>query len=236
MKTIEDVVIRFDGLWQECFDVGFAPLGITRSEFESAASKMGYINGYRWGVEYPTNGKRPDLPDDLLVDRNYGYRFEHGQAEVSCVDWLGCKSFKITDPRYKPADTSYLKKVSEAERFGIMPPMNINERCDLNNWHERGELPPVGELCEFRIALSKEYSKCTFVGINSNKNFVIEAYGKYSSYHEGQIEFRPIRTHREKVIEAAISIARGGLTKEMYSALYDAGMLVLPQDSSDTKN
>lgn len=28
----------------------------------------GFINGYRWGVEYPTNGKKPDLPDDIYID------------------------------------------------------------------------------------------------------------------------------------------------------------------------
>ena len=38
-----------------------------REQFEQRAHELGYVNGYRWGVEYPTNGKKPDLPDDVAI-------------------------------------------------------------------------------------------------------------------------------------------------------------------------
>lgn len=116
----------------------------------------------------------------------------------------------------------FISEISESKSDAEV----VSEKPE-SNWFERGELPPVGELCEFRIALSKEYSKCTFVGINSNKNFVIEVYGKYSSYHESKIEFRQIRTDREKFIEQAWGKLRGDTphkeTTELLGQLYDLG-------------
>ena len=51
------------------------------SEFQQRAKELGFINDYRWGVEYPTNGKKPELADDVVV----GYWTElvtDGRAEV----------------------------------------------------------------------------------------------------------------------------------------------------------
>lgn len=79
----------------------------------------GFINGYRWGVEYPTNGKQPDLDGDVVVEMRHNYGAWHGDGP----DALGnfhCKSFcafRITDERYKPADTSYLDAKTLNELF-----------------------------------------------------------------------------------------------------------------------
>lgn len=82
-----------------------------REQFEHRASELGYVNGYRWGVEYELDGKGPDLPDDTLIVWTDSVR----SAETTChgMNWVGVESFKITDQRYKPADTSYLDSVSE---------------------------------------------------------------------------------------------------------------------------
>ncbi len=98
-----------------------------KEDFQQRASELGYINGYRWGVEYPTNGKKPDLPDDLVIEwraapHPLAPTFEKWiECEVGKLCWsvdvggaVSVAEFKITDQRYKPADTSYLDSASEA--------------------------------------------------------------------------------------------------------------------------
>lgn len=106
-----------DSIWFSVFGAN-VPIEI----IERHARELGYINGYRWGVEYPTNGKKPDLPDDAVVCVNgsgLDFRLEHLRIEA-------VHSFKITDQRYKPADTSYLvseipESKSNAENVSIDP-------------------------------------------------------------------------------------------------------------------
>ena len=93
----------------------------TKAEFEKRARELGYINGYRWGVEYPTSGEKPDLPDDVCVQwqsGEYGNAWlpDRGSTTAGELGWTNGRyrvdSFKITDERYKPADTSYLDAFS----------------------------------------------------------------------------------------------------------------------------
>lgn len=64
---------------------------------------------YEYGVEYPTNGVKPDLPDDVLVDAridNGFYRNQWaGERDVGNCIW-DCKvtAFKITDKRFKTSE------------------------------------------------------------------------------------------------------------------------------------
>ena len=79
-----------------------------KDQFNAIAKDLGFINGYRWGVEHQVNGKRPELPDDVIVyGRNYGDECGKGD-HVKDFFWNDYFKFKITDQRYKPADTSYL--------------------------------------------------------------------------------------------------------------------------------
>jgi hypothetical protein len=85
---------------------GYWDLVCSKEVFEQRAKELGYVNGYRWGVEYELDGKGPDLPDDTLIV----WTDAVDSAETTChgMNWVGVESFRITDPRYKPADTSYL--------------------------------------------------------------------------------------------------------------------------------
>ena len=56
---------------------------------------------YKYGVEYPTNGVKPDLPDDVVVCIE-GQCCE-SRDSVDGWDWPRIKSFRIVDDRYKPA-------------------------------------------------------------------------------------------------------------------------------------
>jgi len=94
-------------------------------EFTQRAKELGFINGYRWGVEYPTNGKRPDLPDDVEVkwfSCVNGF-VATGSGKVNSIEWKSdpeplfheVSKFTVVDQRYKPADTSYLNALSHPE-------------------------------------------------------------------------------------------------------------------------
>lgn len=110
-------------------------------------------------------------------------------------------------------------------------------------------MPPVGTVCEvFNHTFGKnaEWEKCNilwrgeFLTVYSS-----ESHQECSASNE-HLEFRPVieKTHREKVIEAAVMVCTGvniptstdGLTMKTLNKLYNAGMLVLPQDSSDTED
>jgi hypothetical protein len=115
-----------------------AGFSITKEEFQQRASELGYINGYRWGVEYPTNGKKPDLADDVVVCIEKSAI----QDSVDGWDWPLIESFRITDRRYKPSDTSYL------ETPAVEPVPEVNDWYDYDN-QKAIALPHVGVECEF---------------------------------------------------------------------------------------
>jgi len=89
----------------------------TRAEFEQRAKELGFINGYRWGVEYATNGKRPELEDDVEVkwfSCVNGF-VATGFGKVNSIEWSAnpeslfheVNKFTIVDQRYKPQDARY---------------------------------------------------------------------------------------------------------------------------------
>jgi hypothetical protein len=119
----------------------------TRKEFEQVAKELGWVNGCKWGVEYPTNGEKPELPDDVQVAiRNENGRWlSYGNEadQVKNWEWELIESFKIIDKRYKPESES--------------------------NWHCRGEYPPVGskaklnideKMCEVEVIAYHGHGEC----------------------------------------------------------------------------
>ena len=99
-----------------------------------------------------------------------------------------------------------------------------------NSWHERGELPPVGCECDIRHSCwnSEKYEKVTVAAITSE--YVIVKYATFEQHYMlKDISFHPLRTEREKAIDAVCDVIckngvhdfeRGVITK-----LYDAGLL-----------
>lgn len=110
-----------------------------------------------------------------------------------------------------------------------------------NDWHERGELPPVGEICNYKTSSGKSAK----VEITAHSRMGIcfcEVDRDGESYvSKGQIlNFAPIRTERDVLVEKAksdfIQAKVGGHTvyeQRCIEALIDAGWRPIKQQAED---
>jgi len=236
-QILEDIVDTYNGVWSApSFHMvytcggggGGVSVTITKERFEDTAERMGYINGYKWGVEYPTYGKKPDIMDDVLVEfKNIDFKWESYGHESDAVEswlWENSVAFKIYDERYKPKDHI----------------VDVNKKVDTN-WHERGEKPPMSEHLEFRWPDDETWFECVILPHDR-----IAHNGTSTGEWEvselrimDTIKFRPIQTHRDKAIEAAKveimsakSVFRLSREDEItIEALYNTGMLKLSEDN-----
>jgi len=224
----------------------------TRSEFESTAKRMGYINGYLWGKEYPTNGKRPDLVDGIsvVVQVNMQAGFTGAFPMYMREDWSNVVLFKITDPRYKPVDEVSADALSQAQSL-----THGEEGLAHSEWWDYEidqpvSRPPIG----VEVLLPPKFdekSKAVVVGY-FNVDTVLYS-NRADSYFGVSLDgnkMRPLdhatrkaELHREKVIEAAVATLKNSgwthmtnVSFKAIDALLDAGMLVLPQKSGDTED
>lgn len=163
----------------------------TRQEFEQRAKELGWVNGYKFGVEYETNGKKPDLPDDLRVSI-ISVRWEGFgglSTSVGEYDWgyYADEKFILADPRYKPKEQN------------------------MNDWYEKGENPPVGTVCELLWG-GVSQGDVEIIAYRNNGNKVI--FWRIDKDHVDSAEiptaeFRPLRSERDTLIEAAEAILDG---------------------------
>lgn len=74
-----------------------------READERQQSKTKYI----YGVECPTNGQKPDLPDDVMVEQFWrGHWLKTVRACGEWLGWAGVSAFRIVDERYKHPETA----------------------------------------------------------------------------------------------------------------------------------
>ena len=98
----------------------------------------------------------------------------------------------------------------------------------VNSWHERGELPPVGAVCECGGCAPAD--ECEIVAYSDDQVCVRWRENKLLDVIDitsGAVKFSPLRTEREKAIDAACK-AVGGVGEDVLlviEKLYDAGML-----------
>lgn len=272
MKTIKDAVIELGGklpcnTMQHSYAVVEGMLLDRRKspvecyvckveEFKAEAKRLGYINGYRWGVEYPTNGERPDLADDVIVELRYlegGIWFDKAAGDSR---WQagGVVSFRITDPRFKPAGTSYLDAVSEISENkpdceSVSESLDCKQKTESvseNHIVEANEKvfnartcwPPVAGMA-VELWFGGQYVENVEFLCERGGNVIFWRYSNDSvdSAAMPTAELKPIRTEREKVIEAAVQVCTGvkiakvsdGLTMNTLNKLYNAGMLKMPE-------
>lgn len=100
-----------------------------------------------------------------------------------------------------------------------------------DDWHARGELPPVSTQCEWKGLNGGYWVQCEVIDKYQDKEMVVFNTGEYRNCRYeilklDSVEFRPLRTEREKFVEAAIRVgelrARDGAV-EVYGRLFDAG-------------
>ena len=110
----------------------------------------------------------------------------------------------------------------ERDKIGSKPEVD-------NSWHERGELPPVGGVCEAMIngewiAAAVLRHRINSAGMNVAAVMSCASFGVYWS-----ADFRPLRTEREKAIDEIAALVRDGLVphemaKEFAVKMHDAGL------------
>ncbi len=213
----------------------------SQDQFQQRARELGYVNGYRWGVEYPANGKKPDLADDVTINGEYeSIPIDDSiSIEVKNAAWGSIYKFKITDQRYKPADTSYLDKQA-VETISL----SSTEWYDYET-QKALRLPPVG--VEFEVFWPKDTDPKWNKGVvsHSSSEHLILTFddGEENYYHSTDIEknkpeFRPFdwnrkaEAERKRVVDAVYALDELSLSRGDLEFLYDKGCLRLPADKS----
>lgn len=217
-EMIDKYVNIWSGKWEPFMHEIDAPniggsIAISKAEFYTRAKELGWINGYKWGVEYPTNGKKPDLPDDLVIEWDAG----DGWMRTECFNlaWTIDDGAERTITRFRIVE----------DRFKPKQPESHSKPSVDNSWHEKGELPPVGTVC-YCYNGTDEWDRVTIVGIDGEAAVFNDA-GKYNSAMA--VCFRPFRSEREKFVDSAYeSLCAKGFTPQSddvdyFFALYDAG-------------
>jgi hypothetical protein len=261
MKTLDQIIIEFEGVWNFKFDelVAFEMtqppkrLSFSKSEFQQRAKELGFVGRYRWGVEYKTDGKRPELADDVEINCYYDNNWE--EAKVYHICWSSggisypVSKFKITDPRFKPADTSYLDKL---ERCGLEAPESLNHKCSSSdvqfkddndaNWYcyetqKALQLPPVGVRCQYSLTNGSRFWDCEII---SHHKMVIKCPHLANDSDEGlqiiygEITFRPpdhdrkAKAERKRVVDAVMKEFPAA-NELILCDMCDKGFLCLPE-------
>lgn len=80
---------------------------------------MSKIN-YQYGVEYATNGEKPDLPDDVVIERNFKGEWSGLRDKIyNFENWDNVSSFRILDDRYAPSQLRQAGKL-DIERIDVI--------------------------------------------------------------------------------------------------------------------
>jgi hypothetical protein len=214
-------------------------------------NNTGFINGYRWGVEYPTNGSKPNLPDDVIIQLS-APMCRGALSVFSSMYAAKGATFKIIDERYKPEDASYLDEYFAVQGIDQQKIKNtlISDIAE-QGWYDYTNqkslrLPPVGVECETFWPLDSEpqWYHAT-VMYASGKNVVLnfknaeEVSYKRQSLDSDGVLFRPLDYNRKAEMERENTIDHlyykypnevdeGGMA--LLELLYDAGFLRMPED------
>jgi hypothetical protein len=208
-------------------------------------NNTGFISGYRWGVEYPTNGSKPDLPDDVIIQLSAPMC--RGSLSVfagSAMCAAKGATFKIIDERYKPEDTSYLDEYFAVQGIDQQKIKNTL----ISDIAERGwycyetqkalRLPPVGDKSVSYLAgdgvwigceVAAHYKSGAIVAHNCGVTLVCKHELRPNNFHARKAE-----AERERVVDAVFEFTydedNDYPTWNELAALYDAGFLRMPGD------
>lgn len=103
-----------------------------------------------------------------------------------------------------------------------------------NEWFNSGEVPPVGTECE---AIFKPITKFVLKCIILDDKSIAYKVGKEwkTTFILQDTTFRPVRTQKEKAIDAALSVMQtksiSNAQRKTINRLYEAGLLRSPEDA-----
>lgn len=178
-----------------------------------ANEKVDPLNGYKWGVTHTTNQENPKIDDGIEFWYNNFATGNNGfSTRASEINWHCVNAFKITDPRYKPAEPEPAKP-----------------------WFESGELPKAGECCEYKFQNPSVSWQPVQVNYISEKHAILTILEDGNECHADGFkaaDFRPMRTDKEKAIDFALGKINNSMNRHaapyIIEQLYDAGLLRLP--------
>lgn len=163
-------------------------------------------------IDWLGNDEESPLPNGSLCDYITRDAKQHLAGDADIMRWLHsgvCYSRPYDIIAYRP----------------ILEP----QAEQVRGWRgpEDG-LPPVGTVCERELAGGR-WVKCEILAADGGAVWVRTEKG-HATFVDPSV-FRPIRTDRDRWIEAAMN--RGGLrtrdgAKEVYGKLFDAGLARLP--------
>lgn len=241
-----------DNVMQKCLNESTAHVYGKRvcdiKEFQQRTKELGWVNTCKWGVEYQTNGKKPDLPDNLMVQfkhKHWGWNSDADgviSCEVKHWDWSKSTSFRIIDERYKPVE----QKPAEA---GIVT-KELQDEMALAAWWDyetnkpayEGALPPVGSTVLFDEYSNDKWQKVQIRGFwteNGNTSVWIHSVGKPNVTPD---KFRPLdhetrakELECKRVVDAAYKEWNDGKMSvtTWLNKLYDKGFLKLPENYNE---
>ena len=146
-----------------------------------------------------------------------------GKGEV-LGDWRDTMERRSADLS-EPAVTERLTEATHTVLAAAPALMDEKFRFDRDDWHERGELPPVGVVCEAYIDRPPQWIEAEIVAhkdgfaIGWCKSVMKGCHGDKAS------EFRPIRTERDELIDVLKGTHAASLTNldMLASAILSAG-------------
>jgi len=232
LKTLDKRIIEdWSGVFKyEGYSIG--NINFSGDFIKQRAKELGFIGKYRWGVEYPTNGKRPELADDVVVTVHKMPTDETMKEIVAHWNWCRMDCFKITDQRYKPADTSYLQT----------PAAEPVEEVANGDWWDGVSFPPIG--VEFEITFPDDTDpkwELAVVLFSSEQITIISFSGFEQSFKTSGLKevckFRPLdhatrkaELEKKRVVDAALKFTGLAIDiEDNLKRLYDAGCLRLPE-------
>ena len=174
----------------------------------------------------PSWADAPEWAEWLAQDEDGEWNWLAGLPRKYVNGWTAvkikgcCKGITLGDWR----DT--LEKRPEQKAFEPLTSIEDNQEKDMkqdNGWFERGDLPPVGLMCEIRHSCwnSEKYDKVTIVAI-TNEYLIVKYETLEQHYMLKDISFRPIRTERDELVNVFINHYGNPKGAEGYIGIADA--------------
>lgn len=98
---------------------------------------------YEYGVEYETNGEKPDLPDDVLIQQFHngawvGELCRWAPIAKPVSDWMlwnNVTKFRIVDERYKPKEREEMSELKLGDFYSLNELSKIDGAFDEGNYY-----------------------------------------------------------------------------------------------------